>query len=124
VAPAAINVPPVQWAGIAVFVALAVVASMNIAAIWRGEVESLAEPTRRNRSLVAWFVAAWMMIVALPSVLYVTSRTGPVSPWAAKLLLLALTAVVVSFIVASLVWLTGHPKTFVPPRMRSDRPGA
>jgi hypothetical protein len=61
------------------------------------------------------------MIVALPPTLYVTSRTGPVPPWAAKVLLVALTAVAASVIVASLVWLTGHPEMFVPPSMRSDR---
>jgi hypothetical protein len=113
-------VSPVQWAGIAFFVVLALIASTRVPEIWRGEIESLAAPTRRNRSLPAWVVAGWTMIVALPSTLYVTSRAGPVSPWVAWVLLVTLSAVAATVLVASLVWLTGRPQKFVPPRMRSD----
>lgn len=76
-----------QWVGVVVFVALALVASIRIGAVWRGEVESLAEPSRRNRSLPAWLVAAWLMILALGPTVYVLSRTGEVPGWAAWLLL-------------------------------------
>jgi hypothetical protein len=117
---AAIKVSAVQWAAIAFFIGLAVLASTNIPAIWRGEVESLSDPTRRNRSLPAWLAAGWTMILALAPTLYVLSRTGPVSRWAAWALLLALIAVAASFLVASLVWLTGRPEMFVPPSMRNS----
>jgi hypothetical protein len=118
VTPASIDVSPAQWAAIAFFIVLAVVALARIPALWRGEVESLAGPTRWNRSLPSYIAAAWTMVIALPPTLYVTSRTGPVSRWAAGALLLALVAVAASFLVASLVWLTGRPEMLVPPRMR------
>ncbi len=117
---ASIVVSPVQWGGIAVFVVFAIIASTRVTAMWRGEIKSLAEPTRRNRSLPAWVAAGWSMLFALPPTLYIITRRGSVNPWTAYALVLTLAAVAASVLVAILVWLTGHPQGCVPPRMRSD----
>jgi hypothetical protein len=58
------------------------------------------------------------MILALVPTVYVLTRTGPVRWWAAWLLLVALTAVAASVLLAALVWLTGRPRSLLPPRMR------
>jgi hypothetical protein len=116
----ALDLSAAQWLGIVVFVALAALASTRIGGIWRGEIETYAEPSRRNRSLPAWFVAGWVMVIALGPTVYVLSRNGPVPWWAAFLLLVALTAAAVSVLLASLVWLIGRPRSFVPPPMRNQ----
>ena len=118
---AAVDVSPSQWLAIAVFVAVTILASTKIGALWRGEIETVAEPSRQNRSLAAWFVVAWLMILAAGPTVYVLSRNGPVQRWAAWLLLISLTAVAVSMLLACLVWLIGRPRFLVPPRMRANR---
>jgi len=109
----------VDWIGIGVFIGLAIFASTRIRSIWHGATNGIK--TRWARGIPAWFVVGWLMIVALPVVLFAMSRPQPVSPWVAYALLLSLLAVAVAILIAALVTLTGHPRGMVPPSLRGNR---
>lgn len=112
-------ISPGQWLAVAVFLALAVMASTQFGPIWRGE-QRRQWPTWFARSLPTCIVVGWLMLAALPIELFVMSRPEPVSPWLVWLLALALLAVAVAILVAFAVMLTGSPRWAVPPSLRRD----
>jgi polyferredoxin len=113
----ALVVSPAQWAAVAAFVFLAILASSQLGAIWRGE-QRRQWPTWWARSLPAWIAVAWLMIFALPVELFVMSRPEPVSRWLVFTLGAVLLIVVGAMIVAAAVTLIGHPRRAVPPYLR------
>lgn len=117
----ALHLSVVQWVGIGVFIALALLASTRMRSIWHGDTEGIE--TWWARSLPAWFMVGWLMILALPVVIFAMSRPQPVSPWVVYATLLALLAVAAGMVIAAIVTLTGHPRDLVPPSLRGDRDG-
>jgi hypothetical protein len=114
-----VSVSPAQWLAVATFVALAILASMQLGAIWRGEKRG-QWPKRWARSLPACIVGGWLMIGTLPVELFVMSRPDAVSPWLVLLFAAALVVVAAAMVVALAVMLTGHPRWAVPPYLRDD----
>jgi hypothetical protein len=115
-------VSPAQWVAVAAFVCLAILTSGQIGSIWRGE-RTRQWPVWWARSLPACIAVAWLMILALPVVLFVMSRPEPVSPWLVLLLGAVLLLVAGATVVAAAVALTGHPRRAVPPHLRDDQSG-
>jgi hypothetical protein len=70
------------------------------------------------RSLPAWIVVGWLMILALPAELFVMSRPEPVNRWLVFTLGAVLLIVLGAMIVAAAVTLIGHPRRAVPPYLR------
>lgn len=116
----ALLVSPAQWLGVAVFVVLAVLASGQVGAIWRGD-QRRQWPDWWARSLPAWIAVGWLMILALPVELFVLSRPDPVSRWLVLALGAVLLVVAGAIVVAAAVTLTGHPRRAVPPYLRGER---
>jgi hypothetical protein len=112
-----VAVSPTQWLGVAVFLGLAILASTQFGAIWRGD-QRPQWPDWFARSVPACIVCGWLMLAALPIALYAMSRPEPVSPWLVWLVAVALLAVVGAFLVAAAVALTGYPRWAVPPYLR------
>lgn len=112
-------VSPAQWLAIATFIALAILASTQLGAIWRGE-QQRQWPEWWARSLPVCIVGGWLMIATLPIEIFVMSRPEPVSPWLVLLLAVAMLVVAVTLVLAVAVMLTGHPRWAVPPYLRSD----
>lgn len=111
-------VSPPQWLAVATFVALAILASTQFGAIWRGE-QQRQWPVWWARSLPACIVVGWLMIATLPIELFVMSRPEPANPWFVLLLTGALLVVAAAMVVAVAVMLTGHPRWAVPPYLRT-----
>jgi hypothetical protein len=110
-------VSPAQWLAVATFVALAILASTQLGAIWRGE-QRREWPEWWARSLPACIVGGWLMIATLPIELFVMSRPDPVNAWLVLLLAAALLAVASAMVVVAAVMLTGRPRWAVPPYLR------
>jgi hypothetical protein len=115
----AVSVSPAQWFAVAVFVVLALLASSQLSAIWRGE-QARQWPDWWARSLPVCIAVAWLMIVALPIALFVMSQPEPVSPWLVLLLGIVLLTVAVAIVLAAAVMITGRPRRAVPPHLRGN----
>ena len=112
-------VSPAQWLGVAAFVFLAILASSQVGPIWRGE-QTRQRPDWWARSLPAWIVVGWLMLLALPIELLVMARPEPVGTWLVLIVGAVLLVVAGAIVIAAAVTLTGHPRRAVPPHLRGD----
>jgi hypothetical protein len=106
-----------------IFAALAMLATMNLPAIWQGRASAVDRwPEWWVRGLPTAIVVGWAMLAGVP-----LAVVGPHQHGTAKtMVLLALSLVLVVILVAVLVWVMaacfGRPRWVVPPPLRRRNP--
>ena len=111
-----------QWTAIAVFAGLAVLATRNLGAFWRGaSTQARTQPEWWVRGVPVAVALGWAMLVGALLAIVAMSARGT-----AQTVLVVLLAVVLAITVALMtVWLAvvlfARPRRAVPPGLRDER---
>jgi len=112
-----------QWAGIAAFVAIALLASLRIRSVWSGDAGTDI-PVRWARGLPTFLVVSWAMVLGVPlAIVTVSQKHGAENPLLGLLLFLLLAFIFVGTLIGVAASLTGHPEGVVPPHLRKSHGG-